>query len=863
MSYFRVTKEQVIYITLILIAFLCFQFNILNTASAFQFKTHRDGSEALVLGKILADIKAIPVEKANLAFVRKGDGAPESDVLSAYERVNHSGRIVPLDLTDSNWNHGFANFGPIFLLKKTAIAEIGYGVNELRVGETIQFSNQERRLVTEVKIVDQYIHIVYSGARVNGNEIQNREIEVLDEVLKFQPYSKQFGLQGVILSFIYKWSPDILKSVSGLQGLAALLFSIFAVLVSRELSLLIDRRMGAVFFLCMIGSPWIVSIARNLYWMPALWLFPVYISFACFRYLKANRFEDKSLFVYGLLFAISIGVKSLCGYEYLPTIFLFSLLPFFLDIGSKPDLKIRGCLWRCLSVISVAGVSGFLIAFVLHGALRSDELIRGLIETIRLDAFKYNAIGAVIGAPGFGIKSSYVELGARYIFGWDGAVLFGLAGTWIFPTLLFGSAAIVVNGIIRKSNDASRNAVLWISALLASMSWSILMKDHSIIHTHLNFVLWYLFFIPVAIYLIINFLTSGEIAQIFKRKDEDSDQRGLEFFEKSKENNFTLLRTLLALSVLFGHSFPVVGMGSDPISVYLLQPNEWIGSMAVHGFFFISGFLVVGSFVRRGAVSYVASRALRLYPAIILYSVLMIFVVGPLFSTVSLVEYFAARPWFNFLNAGLWEWSHNIPYVFQGNPIPGSTNGSAWTLPVELRSYILIVIIGFFGILDTRLRSNVFMIGFLLICSFFFSDVPVFGLNQNFQQPLIYFVVGALFWVNRSLIVLKYSMVMFCLVFSVLAIRAGIFSSLQPVFLGYIFLAFVYIFPYINIDRIGDLSYGIYIYAWPVQQLVWKPGQGPYENFVLSLLIVTLLAYVSWRFIEKPALSLRKLITKR
>lgn len=510
MRNYKINKEVFISIALIVVSFFVFQFNVFNTAPSFQFKTYRDGSEALVLGKILADIKGIEIVKANLGFVAKGEGAPTSDVLSAYERINHVGKIVPFDLTDSNWNRGFASFGPIFLLKRTALAELGYGVNELLAGESIKFSNQQIRSVTETKVVGEYLHVTYSGIRIDQeNKIINREISVLNEKLRFDAYSKQFGLQGVIFSFIYKWSPGILKNVSGLQATSALFFSIILVLLAREFGLLIDNRLGLIFFLCMIGSPWIVSIARNLYWVPALWLLPVYISFAAFRLIKSNIYSDRLFLFYGLSFNVAIFFKSLCGYEYLPTIFIFSLLPFFIDAGKNEKTRVFSRPWRSCFIIFLFGTVGFLAALFLHGAARSDDVIKGLFETIQSEAFKYNAIGQIIGAPSYGIKSSYIDLAVKYIFDWDSAIYFGIDGKVVFPVLLLGSGFVVIVDLIKKGPARHRNTILWVSSFFASTSWSILMKDHSIIHTHLNFVLWYLFFIPVATYLIFNIVTSN------------------------------------------------------------------------------------------------------------------------------------------------------------------------------------------------------------------------------------------------------------------------------------------------------------------------------------------------------------------
>lgn len=851
--------EILIGIFLIAMSFLVFQFNVINTAPSFQFKTYRDGSEALVLGKVFADIKNTKIKNANLGFVFKGDDAPRSDVLSVYERLNHDGKIVPVDLSDTNWNHGFATFGPTLLLNLSDVSKIGYGVNELQVNDVIEFYNKEIRTVTETKVAGEYLHVTYSGSPINSEDIDNREFSVLNEKIEIESYSKQFGLQGLVFSYIYRILPDLMKKVSVLQAFSALLFSIVLILLVREIAFLINFKFAIIFLLCMVGSPWIVSISRNTYWVPFLWLFPVYLSFFLFRIIKMYEFNGRSMFIYGSIFGLSIFIKSLCGYEYLPLIIIFSLLPFFLELSSSMESRVVDRPLRSCSVIILFSVIGFFIALLIHASLRSDDIIEGLIQTIRLDAFKYNAIGPIIGAPSYGIESSYIDLAVKYIFDWNGAIYFGIESQWVFPILLFGSFAVVVANQLKKRKVWTINFILWLTAFFSSISWSILMKDHSVIHTHLNFVLWYLFFIPVATYLIFEFFLYEESCffRLFRKKSFVNNM-ALQKFEESKINNFTLLRIVLAIAVLFGHSFPIVGKGSDPISVALLQPTEWLGSIAVHCFFFISGFLVVASFVRRGAIKYILSRVLRLYPAILVYSVIVILIIGPIFSNVSLSEYISARPWFNLLNAGLWEWNYNLPFVFENNPIPIATNGSAWTLPVELRCYILILFIGFFGALDNKIRANCALISLLMICFFSYSYLPMFGSSINFRTPLIYFLTGSLFWVNRGIIPMNSYLAIFSCFLTVLSIKTEFLYIMLPLFIGYLVLAFVYILPYAKIDKVGDLSYGIYIYAWPIQQLVWAPNQGPYENFVISLLLVLFFAFFSWRFVEKPAINFRK-----
>lgn len=330
--------------------------------------------------------------------------------------------------------------------------------------------------------------------------------------------------------------------------------------------------------------------------------------------------------------------------------------------------------------------------------------------------------------------------------------------------------------------------------------------------------------------------------------------------ETRTHNNFTLLRFIFASAVLIGHSYPISAHGSDPISLLLL-PYTWIGDIAVCGFFAISGFLVTGSIVRRGSASFAVSRALRLYPAIIMYSLIAILVIGPLAIDVPVSEYFKANPWNNLWNISLWQWNYNLPYVFADNPLAGSTNGSTWTLPAELRCYILIFFLGLFGIFDSAWRANAFLLTLLALISVDFTALPLFGDSPNFSSPLTFFIVGSLFWVNRHFVPLSWPLAAAAALAPFLAAKFGLYHYIFPPALIYLIFIFVYKLPTFDVDRYGDISYGVYIYAWPIQQLVWRPGQSAVENIGLALLIVLPLAYLSWRLVEKPALKLRKYIS--
>lgn len=328
-------------------------------------------------------------------------------------------------------------------------------------------------------------------------------------------------------------------------------------------------------------------------------------------------------------------------------------------------------------------------------------------------------------------------------------------------------------------------------------------------------------------------------------------------FDGRRRNNFTLMRLIFALMVLFGHSYPISGNGYDPLSS--LMRDMWIGEMAVLGFFTISGFLISASFQNRPMGDFVAARILRLYPGFIVCLVVVALVLGPIDNTMSPGEYYSNPHvyWFIWENARIWDLYYNIPNHAPGNPFPGSTNGSTWTLPAELLCYVTVLFAGFFGALDTRLRANCAIAVLALVGWFSYEGVPVFGNYERFEHPGAAFLVGAAFWINRNRIPLHPLLAA--------AAVAAIFWTNGTAFWwpGYILASSYLVFflaywvPAFDMDRYGDFSYGIYIYAWPIQQLVWWPGQNGLTNAVCALPFVITLAVASWFLVERPALGLK------
>src|SRR5262249_40258257 len=158
-------------------------------------------------------------------------------------------------------------------------------------------------------------------------------------------------------------------------------------------------------------------------------------------------------------------------------------------------------------------------------------------------------------------------------------------------------------------------------------------------------------------------------------------------------DNFNLLRILAALAVLVSHAYPIaLGPGTPEPLARVLGIN--LGEVAVLMFFAISGYFIFQSFYnKRSIFEFVFARILRIYPALLAALVLSVFVLGPLFTNLTLVAYFSDPQTLLYIprNLRLWPMQYGLPGVFEDHGYP-AVNGSLWTLAFEVACYALVVI---------------------------------------------------------------------------------------------------------------------------------------------------------------------------
>lgn len=336
-------------------------------------------------------------------------------------------------------------------------------------------------------------------------------------------------------------------------------------------------------------------------------------------------------------------------------------------------------------------------------------------------------------------------------------------------------------------------------------------------------------------------------------------------YDGSRDNNFTTLRIVLAWLVLHRHSYAIQKTPgiSDPLQ-QIFQDSTDIGAIAVDGFFAISGFLVAASLVKRGLIDYILSRVLRIFPALVFCVLASVFLLGPAFTSLPLSDYFAHPDTWTYLRNALavlymqWE----LPGVFEGNART-AVNGSLWTLTVEVRCYLGLAALTFVGFRLNKLMGSVLILFILTVGIVSFESIPLLGVNPTWAPPALYFILGVFLYLNRDRVILDYRIALLAGVLAFLSFGEEWFNYVFPPALIYLIFYLAYATKPLRTDVvIGDVSYGIYIYAFPVQQAVAHcfPEQTPYFNTAVSSVIVITLAWLSWHYIEQPMLGYKRVL---
>lgn len=348
-----------------------------------------------------------------------------------------------------------------------------------------------------------------------------------------------------------------------------------------------------------------------------------------------------------------------------------------------------------------------------------------------------------------------------------------------------------------------------------------------------------------------------------------------------RANSFTITRLVLAVLVLYSHSFAISGVGYQD----QLQSTIGVtaGGFAVIAFFIVSGFLVTQSLDSTRSqwrlLAFLAKRFLRVMPGLIVCTVAVAFVLGAICGGRGPRAYFSFQggwsPWwysFDTLTLNLFGqvlgWHARLRDAFVTNPMSATVNGSLWSLRFEVAAYVILGLVASLVRYRPRLYSSLLaVLGFISVVALWtgLKSLPlpapwVLAEWETFVSIVPYFFMGSAIYTFRRNI--PYSGRLAALLAMVAVLSSS--SSLHDV-------VWVLAFPYCILvagtsrtfawfdKHLGDYSYGTYIYAFPIQQTVLAVmgGHDPYALFALSLPITLVVAHVSWNLVERPALSLK------
>jgi len=338
-----------------------------------------------------------------------------------------------------------------------------------------------------------------------------------------------------------------------------------------------------------------------------------------------------------------------------------------------------------------------------------------------------------------------------------------------------------------------------------------------------------------------------------------------------RHNNFDALRLVAAVSVVFSHSFLIAeGTQNHEWLIWLTGNQSILGLVGVFVFFAISGFLVTQSFEATGnARDFLAKRALRIFPGLFVATLLSAFALAPLVTTLW-PSAFLGRPEpyeYVIANTLLDQTVHELPGVmFANNSVGLEINGSLWTLRLEFTMYLMVLALGVLGLLTVR--AALLLLAFGMACLHFnmLDEFEKWGwffqLLSGWGWLVGFFAAGMVLYKLRHTRVFDGRVALLALAGLVLSVPLRQFILLFPLFGCYLalWLALTPRLPVIPAARFGDLSYGIYIYGWPVEQgVVWLfGGQAEWwQVFLLALPATATLAFLSWHLVERPALRLK------
>ena len=310
----------------------------------------------------------------------------------------------------------------------------------------------------------------------------------------FEQYRAQYGAHQVV----YSW----LARHLGMREVSALQFvpSILTALVLAWLAAKYRRHYGwpfaTVFLLSLACAPLFLTMAKNLYWSPFLLLLPALM--AAFAY-EANDRRLKAMFL--ALLGGAMLLKCLSNYEYITSVTVLAASIFLVGPLFKDPERGQPQYGWAAAVFAVC-IAAFAVAFLVHAGSRGDTLAEG-VRTIYVEDIArrtYGDAGAFGGETGDSLRASPMDVLKIYLLDYPGKRTMILPGKAFLAMIAFCILGLVLRLALRRPN-ARRDAATLVVFLAVPVSWFVLAKGHSYTQTHINFVLWFIGFMPALLFV--------------------------------------------------------------------------------------------------------------------------------------------------------------------------------------------------------------------------------------------------------------------------------------------------------------------------------------------------------------------------
>jgi peptidoglycan/LPS O-acetylase OafA/YrhL len=329
--------------------------------------------------------------------------------------------------------------------------------------------------------------------------------------------------------------------------------------------------------------------------------------------------------------------------------------------------------------------------------------------------------------------------------------------------------------------------------------------------------------------------------------------------EVTHYNNFNLVRLVGAFLVIFTHSYGVLDKGLDQPIIHLHETRLILGNLGLYAFFTISGFLIYKSLISSPTyLNFIWKRFLRIVPGLAVVNLACI-VLGLFITNLSATQYLSnTDTWRYFLiNTSLLANQYHLPGVFTNLP-DTSVNSSIWSILLEVKFYIALMLAQMVGILKNRWLvllcfAAMQVAGFYLL----FNNISIGIINTDVYLTFgSYFIVGVLFACFPQL--LKMNWLIPLIILLIAFVIQSVFSQLlMTVSFPYFILKAGLSKPLFGIHK-ADYSYGFYVYAFPIQQtliLIFGLQIPVFAHIILSSALAFGFGVISWHFIEKPFLK--------